>query len=168
LISDLSLLASLRVSLSREVASGDWPDATQGEDSITHSLAAVDVEVWNDAFIAKVLVAAGATVTIDLRSFTSLLFEASALDKVFAVVLKTVADAGEDAVIVVRPGATDGAQLFFEGADGIAVPNGYLELHVAPAAETAGWTLDATHKTIDLENVGADPGEAVIIIIGGS
>lgn len=174
MISDLQLLLALRVSLTRVVTSGDWPAATQGEDAITHSLLGVDLTVWNDAYIAKIPVATGATVTVDLRNFTSLLFEAAvALDTVFGLAAQCnastpVGSGIPDSTIVIRPGATNGADLFFEGATGVGLRDGDTLMHIADPTDAVGWLLDATHKTLDLENVGTHDGVLTLIVIGGN
>ncbi len=87
MISQLLMSAQLRVTLSRLVTG--WPAVTQGDDAISANLANVDVTIWNDAYIAKLTIAGGATTTIDLRNFTDLVFEAAkSLGKLFGIAIQ--------------------------------------------------------------------------------
>lgn len=168
--SSLRLLVSLSVALKRATLAG-WPDATQGSDGVSFNLNGVNLAVWNGAFAQNVEVAAGATVTVDLRNFTSLLFETGALlARGFLVVAVVNADdpTHPNCVIQVNPGAANGWKGPFVGANGLALANGQLFVWSCAAAEAAGIVTDATHKTLDLTNVGADNGTLTLIVVGGT
>lgn len=167
MISNFSFLASLKVSLVRDIT--DWPDATQGEDTITMSIGDADVVGWDEGYIAKVPVAGGAAVSIDLADFTTLLFEENvALNKVHGVVLR--ADAADetqtDFTLKFTPGAVDGLQWFFTAVgEGVELEPGALLVYMAPTG--AGATVDGTHSVLSFENTGTDDAVAVIIVLGG-
>lgn len=170
MISDLKLLWSLKLSLSRQVASGDWPDAEQGVDALQFNLNGVDITKWSGAYVAKVAVAAGATVTVDLRNFTSLLFEtAQSLPKVFLMAARAdaAAPASPDCEIQINPGGTNGFKGPFVGTTGLTLTDGELFAWSCKPTDITGIATDNTHKTIDLHNVGANDGVLTIFVVGG-
>ncbi len=171
--SDLKLLFSLKVQLEREVANGDWPNAQQGTDAIVYNLSGVDVTVWDGALIAKVAVAPATTVTLDLRAFTSLLFEATGLATVMLMAFRCDADddANPDCDVIVSPGAADGFQGPWVTGDetaGIHLLDGELLVWGSKADEADGYATTAGEKNLDFENVGTDAGTVTVIILGGA
>ncbi len=164
--SDVQLMLSLKVSLSRDITG--WPAARQGEDAVVLTLAGVDLTVWNDAYAAKLAIAAAASVTVDLRSWTDLLWEAGkSFDEVFGIALKCEGD-GPAAVLEVSPGAANPLQWFFRAADeGIRLLPDEVMILTKPATATAGFVVDATHRNLLFANSGADDLVATVIVLGG-
>lgn len=160
---------ALKVSLMRPVT--NWPPIRQGEDSISVNLAGVNLSVWNDAFIAKQLINGGATVTADLQNYVDLLNQsAKVMTKVFALAVKMdLSDPTKpNAVLKIKPGAVNPLQWFFtSNAEGIKLPAGHISAIVAPI-DYIGYTVDATHRTLDFTNTGTDPLNATIIVLGGA
>lgn len=168
--SNIQLQLALKVALVRE--NTGWPNATQGTNTLAANLKGVDLDVWDNAYVANVPVAGGATVTIDLRNFTTLIFEpAVAFDRVFGIAVVTeLADPAETAAsLVIGPGASNGLVWFFGSAgDTITLQAGDVFLKMAPATDVTGFTVDGTHKTLDLTNPGTDDLVATVIILGGT
>lgn len=168
MISDLSLLLSLNLTLSKTVQSGAWPDATQGENTVATDLLNLDLDVWNLAYISSIPVEAGTTETIDLQNFTSLLEETGqTMTKVLLMIVQVTADdpALTDVELVVSPGAADGLVWFY--GSGVSLKNNDTLIHTGNV-DSAGEVVDATHKTIDLENLGTNDLTASVVIVGGS
>ncbi len=164
-LADLSLVAALKFTLEKSVAG--WPSIVQGEDSVTLSLAAVNLGVWSQAYAANLSLAGAATTTVDLRSFTNLAGEAVVMNRVFGIVVQVVPDvaADDDCELVVEPGAANG--LVWNMAD-ITVMANQTYLMTEAADDTTGTTVDGTHKTLKFTNDGADALTATVVILGGT
>ncbi len=164
-LSDLSTTIALKFTLEKTVTG--WPSIGQGENSVTASLSGVNLTVWDQAYAGKLSLAAAGTTTIDLRSFTNLAGEAVVLDHGFGVIIQVVPDvtADDDCVLVVEPGASNG--LVWTMAD-ITVGANQTYVMLYPVDETAGVTIDGTHKTLKFTNSGTDALTATVVILGGT
>lgn len=120
-----------------------------------------DVE---QAYIATIALAGAGTATIDLQSFTNLIFEAVVLANVAGLFVLVELDdpADTDGSLTITPGAANGLTWFW-GAGALAIPAGSHIGFWTPVPTT----VDATHKALDLENPGTDAINATIIIPGG-
>lgn len=167
--SDVQLMMSMKITLNREVSG--WPNAVQGEDSVLLTQAGVDIETWNDAYIAKLTIAGGADVTVDLQNWTDLLFEAGkAFDEVFAIalVVEPSVEADDDIMLEVSPGAVDPLQWFFRADDeGIRLADGETMMLSKRPTAAVGFPVDAANKTLLFANSGTDSLVATVIVVGG-
>lgn len=161
---DLTLTAALRFTLGKVVA--DWPDISQGENSVTTTLTGVDLSDWDQAYAGVLPLAAAGTTTIDLRSFTNLAGESVVLSKVYGIIVKVTATvpASDDCELVIEPGASNG--LVWSAADA-TVWAGQTYLMVDDVGAD-GTTVDATHRNIKFSNAGADALTATVVILGGT
>lgn len=168
--SDLQLLLQLKVSLERLVTG--WPNAEQGENTFGADLIGVDLTKWDQAYIAKIALAGGASVTVDLRNFTTLLSEAGvAFARVFGMFVKPTLDdpALTNASLTIKPGAANGLQWFFTNiAEGVTIKPGDTLIKVSAPTDVTGFTVDATHKTLTFSNPGTHALTATVIILGGT
>ncbi len=164
-LADLSLVAALKFTLEKTVTG--WPSIVQGEDSVTVSLAGVDLEEWTQAYAAKLSLAGAATTTVDLASFTNLAGEAVTLNRVFGIVVQVVPTvaANADCDLVVEPGAANGL-VWNMAAVTVLANQTYLMTEAADNA--TGTAVDATHKTLKFTNSGADALTATVVILGGT
>lgn len=132
----------------------------QGPDAISQSTAlTVGASNANSLYAATGTLAAAATLTIDLQSFTDQLGQAITMTRAYSIIVKTTG-----AALKVEPGASNGLVWFFAGTTpSITIPADGAMGFVQPTAAT----VDATHKTIKLTNVGAVSLTYNISIIGG-
>ncbi len=100
-------------------------------------------------FIARYTVSAAADQTIDLSSFTDPLGTAVAAAKVYLLMLVPT---GTNAEAKLEPGASNGLTWFLSGTTpAVTVPAGGVFLF----AESAGETINGTHKNIKVTNTGS-------------
>jgi hypothetical protein len=171
-ISSIQFLLSLRLALSRAAPSPGWVDITQGDDVIQFGLRNLDLSVWDDAYIATLLIEGGTDETVDLKNFTSMVYETVNFTKVHGIVVMTelVDPALTDAEVIVRPGAANGVTWMFLGgtSGGVSVPPGGIFAHFCPEDDTTGYPLDATRKTVEFDNPGADDINAYVAVVGAT
>lgn len=132
----------------------------QGPDSISQSTAlTVGSSAANSLYAATGTLAASASSTIDLQSFTDILGQAITMTRVYSIIVKTTDDS-----LKIEPGSSNGLSWFFGGTTpSITIPAGGAMGFV----QTTAATVDATHKTIKLTNTGSVTLTYNISIIGG-
>lgn len=169
-LSNLELSTAIRFSFTTEVT--DWADIEQGENSLASTLAEIDLDVWDQAFATIYNLDAAETATIDLRSFTNLANESVVMTAALGIVIRvTHEDAADtDGELTIGTGAANGFEAWF-------LPNMVIDCPTAGSTRTVvmcgditdeGVTVDATHKTIDLENTGTDTILVTVVVIGST
>lgn len=169
-LSTLELVSSIRFNLTKVIA--DWPDIAQGENELLLSLDGLDLDVWNQAYAAIHVLAAAGTATINLQSFTNLATEAVVMTAALAIAVKVqhtdpTDTAGE---LTIGAGGSNGLVAWFLPDMVIDAPTAGSTRVFAASGDTTdgGVTVDATHKTIDLENTGTDSITVTVIVIGST
>lgn len=144
-----------------------WDSLFQGDNTNRANLTDLDLEVWDQAYAAKVALAGGATVNVDLSSFTNLANEAvvfTAAHSLYAF-LELDDEANTDATAVIAPGASNGLAWFY-GA-GLTLEAGDTLLKMS-SIDNVGVTVDGTHKVVKLNNPGTDDATLTLIILGST
>lgn len=146
----------------------NWADLTQGTNQVQFG-GVIDPEVWDDAYAAVLSLAGGADTTIDLQSFTNLAGEAVVFTAVLGIVVRVVPTVAASAGVslTITPGASNGLAWFAGATDGLVVgANESFALCGDPDGD--GVTVDATHKTLNFENTGADAASVTVVIVGST
>lgn len=169
-ISALELSALLKFTLTKTVTG--WEDIEQGENEFSLLLTDIDTDVWNQVYAAKHTLAAAGTATIDLRSFTNLAGEAVVMTAALGIAVKFEHSDPTDVAgeLTIGAGASNGLAAWFLPDMVIDAPTAGSTRTLVMCGDTAdeGVTVDATHKTIDLENTGTDAIVATVIVIGST
>lgn len=162
-LNEFALTAALSWELARQVTG--FSDRTQG-DSLSFTLAGLDLDVWNQLYAARVdLTATFPDAGIDLSDFTNLVCEGVALDKALALWVQVT---GGDGTVVVTPGDAEPLEWFFDGpTDGIRVGPGELFMF-AGAAAGAGAAVGAGNRTLKLELIAGSEAAITLVAVGGS
>src|SRR4051812_40278269 len=114
------------------VAVAGFQSRTQGPDSLSYSLSP-DVATFNEAYVAKLSLAASATADIDLQSFTDVNATAVVLTKVIGLF---VVPTGTGSACEVKPGASNGLAWYWAGTGPtLTVPAGGAQGYVQPTAK---------------------------------
>ena len=117
----------------------------------------------NQAYIGTVTLAAAATTTIDLQSFTNLIFEAVTIDKVncLFVTVKPTTAGQTGGRLTIEPGTTNGL-VWFWGSTQLTLTSGGCLAH----KDDTPTVVDATHRTLLLKNPGTQSIDVFIAIAG--
>jgi hypothetical protein len=137
-----------------------YQDTVQGPDGLSlNASLTVGSSAANSIYVAQGTLAASASTTIDLFSFTDQLGQSVSMVRVYSMVVKTA-----DAALKVEPGATNPLTWFFGGTTpSITIPsNGGFGFTQPTAA-----TVSSTVRNIKLTNTGAVTLTYNIAIIGG-
>lgn len=169
-LSTLELALSLKFRLTKVLA--DWPSIEQGENELAATLDGLDLDAWNQAFAAVYELDPSDTATIDLRSFTNLATEPVVMTAALAIGIKVQHTDPEDTAgeLTIGPGASNGLVAWFIPDMVIDAPTPGSVRAVVFAGDTVdeGVAVDNTHKSIDLENTGADPITVTVIVVGST
>lgn len=125
-------------------------NASTQSDQIFFALASLDLTTWTQVYVGSLSIAAAATTTIDLTSFTNLVQEAV----VFAHV-KSIYVQPSGAAIKYGPGASNGLVWFFDDATAtITVQDGGFSgfSDVAATTPANSTVVDSSHKTLKFVN----------------
>jgi hypothetical protein len=155
-----SLQANVVVQWALSRSNAPFADTKSGTDGVEYNLSDL-AAAFNQVYAASLSIGTGAT-TLDLQSLQNLVFESFSLT---AVLFVFVLPAGEG--VNVGPGAANGLELFGGGGRSVDVPkNGCLFWGGDPAG--AGLTVDGTHKTLAIENLGAGTATVEVVIAGAA
>lgn len=161
-LSDLKIQTAIQWTLTDTVTG--WGSATQGQNAVTFKLGTVDFSAWDQAYAVSVTLAGGADRDIDLTALLNFLNESVTFTAILAVGFKctsTVA-AAPNGKLVVTPSAAFG---FNAITDKVTVlPDGAVVVS-APTTST-GYTVDSTHKNLNVANTGTDSIVATVVVVG--
>lgn len=137
-----------------------FADTVQGPDGLSYNVSyTVGASAANSIYVAQGTLAASASATVDLFSFTDQLGQAVSMVRVYAMIVNST-----NSSLKVEPGATNPLVWFFGGTTpSITVPSGGSMAFGQPAATT----VSATARNIKLTNTGAVSLTYDIAIIGG-
>ena len=140
-----------------------FKNAQQGPQSKAFNWTPTVPGAVNQAYIGTVTLAAAATTTIDLQSFTNLIFEAPTLDKVncLFVVVKATTAGQTGGRLTIEPGAVN-PLVWFWGAGQLSLNSAGCLAH----KDDTPTTVDATHRTLKLTNQGTQSIDIFIAIAG--
>lgn len=147
----------LEVSLAWELAK-----AVTGFDDASHEgaasfSAAPDAATWTQVQFGQFTLAAAASSSLDLRSFTSALGESVTATGVLMAVFAATGDGGQ---LRLAPGASNGIDFWLGGTSPTLTLDCGADGCVAVLGGGSSKTLSATKKTIDVSN----PGSATITV----
>lgn len=169
-LSTLELITAVRFRLTKAVV--DWADIEQGENELTLSLDQLDLSVWNQVFAFAYELDATDTATINLQSFTNLAGEAVVMTAALAVAVyvRHTDPEDTDGELTIGPGASNGLVAWFLPDMVVDAPTAGSIRSWVMSGNTVddGVTVDATHKTIDLENTGTDTITVRVIVLGST
>jgi hypothetical protein len=144
--------AEAKIACSQTRTNGNFASAKAANDGVSFSLSP-SATTYQQALIAEYTILAAGTQTVDLSSFTTLLFQAvTTANKVLGFIVKATGDTG---VLKIEPGASNPLTWFFGGT----TPSISLECGASGCClmlmDGVAETVDGTHKTILLTNTGA-------------
>jgi hypothetical protein len=141
-------------------ANTGFANTVQGPDGLAlNASLSVGSSSANSIYVAQGTLAASASTTIDLYSFTDQLGQSIAMVRVYALVVKTTGD-----TLKIEPGASNPLTWFLGGTSpSISIPAGGGMTFYQPTAATAS----STARNIKLSNTGSVTLTYDIAIIGG-
>ncbi len=149
-----------------------FANRTQGPDGqeFSFDLGGIDTSVWNQIYATQVTLNPGTNSgDLDIRAFTNLAGGSVTATKALGLIGVT---SGGD--VTITPGASNGFNWFFNGSStattsGLRMLQGVF-INCGDSSDTAGSTIDATHKTLRLLN-GSGSATATVtlgVIVGGN
>lgn len=136
-------------------------DATKNGPTTKSFYLGPSVATYNQLYAAQHSLSSGASVTIDLQSFTTLDGTSVTFTKALAIFLTVTGSS-----VKIEPGASNPLTWFFSGTTpAVTVPASGCFVFAQPTTQT----VDATHKTIKLtEGTGSGTAVVTIEILGGT
>ncbi len=161
-LSDLKIATSVQFTLTETVTG--WADATQGENALTFNVGDVDFDDWDQAYGVKITLPGGTDQDIDLTALLNFLGESVVFASVLALGVQCALSSSlaPDGLLVLAPSVVNG---FDAMTAGLTVKPGGSVVITAPATD-AGYTVDSTHKMLNVLNTGADSIIATIAVVG--
>jgi hypothetical protein len=141
-------------------ANTGYANTVQGPDGLSLNISyTVGSSAANSIYVVQGTLAASASTTVDLFSFTDQLGQSVSMVRVYAIIAKTA-----DSSLKVEPGATNPLTWFFGGTTpSLTIPSGGGFCF----AQNTAATVSASARNIKLTNTGAVTLTYNLAIIGG-